>query len=371
MKKLIPILLALVLSLSVFTGCGKGTSTSTASTSGKKAYKIALLLTGNLGDMSFLDSANAGLTQIKAKYGADTKAIEMGSDSTKYESTLADVSDSNYDIIICSGWQLQDALEKIAPKHKDKKYIIFDDSVSYNKGDYSNVYSITYKQNESSFLAGVLAAKVTDSNMPNANPDKVIGFIGGQSGGTIDDFMVGYIQGAQYVDKDIKVAVSYVGGFSDTAKCKELALTQYNQKADIVFSAAGQAGLGTLDAAKSLNKYAIGVDSDQAMIFKTSDTAKANLILSSAMKRVDNSLVQTMALIENGSIKWGTATTLGLKDNAVSLSDNEFYEKNVPDDIRKAIDDAKAKIISGDIKVESSFDMDSSKITQMINSVKP
>ena len=198
----------------------------------EKPLKVALLLTGNLGDMSFLDSANEGMKEVEKKHNVTCQVIEMGSDSSKYEGNFLDASDEGYDIIIGSGWQSQEPIQNVAPDYPDTKYILFDASVDYDKGDYSNVYSINYKQNEGSFLAGVMAGEMTETN--------TIGFLGGMQGSVIDDFMLGYIQGAQYANKDIKVLTGYVNSYSDSATCKEMSLADYNQgNADVVFTAAG------------------------------------------------------------------------------------------------------------------------------------
>ena len=265
--------------------------------------KIVLLLNGNLGDKSFFDSADNGMKMLKEEYGdkIETRTIEMSYDETKWEPTLLDVSEEDYDIIIVGTWQITEMLEAAAPMYPDNKYVIFDTAVNYAGGDFSNVYSIGYKQNEVSFVAGALAAKVTVSDMPLANKDKVVGFLGGMDIPVINDFLVGYIEGVQYVDKDIKVAISYIGSFSDSPKGKEMALAQYNQGADIGFNVAGQAGLGQLDAAKDVQRYAIGVDSDQALIFVDSDPEKANLITTSALKRVDNSLFRAVTMHMEGT----------------------------------------------------------------------
>jgi basic membrane protein A len=380
-KKFFIIALGFVLILSLLlSGCGssqqsqqnQGQSQQSGQEQPKeKPLKIVLLLNGNLGDKSFFDSANHGMELIKQELGAETKVIEMGYDQTKWEPTLVDVSEQDWDIIIVGTWQMQEILEKVAPQYPDKKYFIFDSSVDYTKGKLDNVYSIQYKQNEVSFLAGVVAAKVTTSNMPLANPQKIIGFLGGMDTPVINDFLVGYIQGARYVDPDIKVAISYIGDFSNAAKGKEMALAQYNLGADIGFNVAGQAGLGQLDAAKEKNKYAIGVDSDQAMIFKDSDPAKANLIVTSALKRVDNSLLRAVKMYKEGKLVFGKAENLGLSEEAVGLADNEFYEKLLSEDIRKEVKDLADKIASGEIKVDTAFGMDTAKLNELRNSVKP
>lgn len=378
MKKIIALTIILSLLVTVMlTGCGKSSNVSneqSADVSSKeKPLKIVLLINGTLGDKSFFDSANHGMELIKQEYGDKviTKVIEMSYDNSKWEPTLQDVSEQDWDIIIVGTWQIAEYLEKIAPQYSEKKYIIFDTSVDYAKGDLSNVYSILYKQNEGSFLAGALAAKIANSNMPLVTGKKLIGFLGGMDIPVINDFLVGYIQGAKYVDKDIKVAISYIGDFSDSAKGKELALAQYQQGVAIGFNVAGQAGLGQLDAAKEMNRYVIGVDSDQAMLFAESDPAKANLIVTSMLKRVDNSLVRAIKLYKEGTLKFGQAEALGLKEDAVGLADNEYYRKLVPEEIRQYIEELKLKIINGEIKVDSALGMDTNKLNEIRNSVKP
>ncbi|WP_125154611.1 BMP family ABC transporter substrate-binding protein [Clostridium rectalis] len=370
MKKFLTLVLSCVMLLSLtLTGCGS--KESAEGNASDKELKVVLVLNGNLGDKSFFDSSSEGMKLIEKELGAKTKVIELGYDDTKWEPALADVSEEDWDIIVCGTWQMKEPLEKVAAQHKDKKYIFFDSSVDYDKGDFSNVYSILYKQNEGSFLAGALAAKITSSNLPLANKEKVIGFVGGAENQVVNDFLVGYINGAKYVDPEIKVATSYIGDFKNSAKGKELALAQYNQKADVIFPVASQAGLGALDAAKIQNKYAIGVDSDQAMLFKSSDSAKAQLIATSVLKRVDNSLVRAIKLEKEGALKWGKAEELGIKEEAIGIAENEYYEKLIPEDMKKVIKDLSKKIVSGEIKVDSAFGMETSKLSQLRNSVKP
>ncbi|MCG8481727.1 MAG: BMP family ABC transporter substrate-binding protein, partial [Clostridia bacterium] len=311
------------------TGCGGNDTPDPEGNTGEgaEALKIALLINGTLGDKSFFDSADNGLKMIQEKYGDEvvTKTIEMTYDETKWEPTLRDVSDDDWDIIIVGTWQMQEMLQDIAPMYPEKNFIIFDTAVDYENFELDNVYSINYKQNEGSFLAGVLAARVTTSEMELANPDKRIGFLGGMDIPVINDFLVGYIEGAQYIDSEMKVKISYIGNFDDSAKGKELALAQYGMGADIGFNVAGQGGLGQLDAAKEMNKYAIGVDSDQALLFTESDPEKANLIVTSMLKRVDNSLVRAIELHMEGALPYGSAENLGMAEEAIGLADNEYY----------------------------------------------
>ncbi len=328
-----------------------------------EAKRIALLLSGNLGDMSFLDSANNGTSEIAATYGAEVKVIEMGSDATKYETNVLDASDEGYDIIIGSGWQLQEPFQNVAQDYPDIKYIIFDAAVDYTAGDYSNVYSISYKSNEAAYLAGIMAANMSETG--------ILGFLGGADGAVINDFMIGYIEGAKSVNPDIKVICGYVDDYSDSPKCKEMALAQYNQGADFIFTAAGASGIGTLEAAKETGKYAIGVDSDQAMLYKDSDPEQAELIPASVMKNVDATLVRAYEKLLDGTLPWGEEESLGLSDGAVGLSDNEFYQKLVPDDVKKQIEEASDAIAKGDITVKTAYGLTTEEVREIINSVAP
>jgi basic membrane protein A len=317
--------------------------------------KVVLYVNGTLGDKSFFDSANSGVQRAVKELGITAKTIEGGYDPARWEPDIAQLSEGDWDIIIAGTWQLQEILEKLAPKNPKKKYITYDTSVTYSLGGLGNVYSILYKQNEGSFLVGALAAIVTKSKMPLANSQKVVGFLGGMDIPVINDFKVGYEQGAKYIDKDVNVLVSYVGNFEDSAKGKELMLAQYDQGADIGFNVAGQAGLGLLDAAKDKKRYAIGVDSDQYLLHKDSDPEKASYIVTSMLKNVGWSLFRAIKGTIDGSIKYGTAEGLGIKEGGVGVAENENYTKLASAAVRNQIKDLEKKILAGQIKVDTAF----------------
>jgi basic membrane protein A and related proteins len=328
-----------------------------AATAGFAAPKLRVVLyvNGTLGDKSFFDSANAGLQKAAKELGVFTKVVEGGYDSARWEPDIMQLSEGDWDIIIAGTWQLQEILEKLAPKNPKKKYITYDTSVDYSKPGLGNVYSILYKQNEGSFLVGALAAIVTKSKMPLANPQKVVGFLGGMDIPVINDFKVGYEQGVKYIDKDVKVLVSYVGNFSDSAKGKELMMAQYDQGADIGFNVAGQAGLGLLDAAYDKKRYAIGVDSDQYLLLKDSDPEKASYIATSMLKNVGASLYRAIKGTIDGSIRYGAAEALGIKEGAIAVAENENYTKLISAAVRNQIKDIEKKIVAGKITVDTAM----------------
>ena len=332
------------------------TTAAAAETDAKKP-SFVFVCTGQLGDKSFNDSANAGMEKIASDLGCEIKVIEIGRDQTKWEPTFQDLAEEGkYDVIISNGSSSAEVIEQVAEEFPDQKFVMFD-----------------YKQNEGSYLAGVLAALVTESkDMPNANEDKKIGFVGGSEHPIITDFLVGYIAGAKSVDPDIKVYVSYIGSWDDTAKGKETAIAQYNQGVDIIFPAAEQAGLGCVEAAAEMGKYIIGVDSDQAMLFSGSDEAKANVILSSVLKNVGDSLVRMAEMEEEGTVPYGKCEFLGLKENGAGLADNEYFQKNVPDEIKKTIEEKKQEVLDGKIEIPTALgDADQNEVQALIDSVAP
>ncbi|WP_105614825.1 BMP family ABC transporter substrate-binding protein [Vallitalea okinawensis] len=376
MKKII----VLMLIISVFmVGCSSSKDNSNQNaneTEGSNVQSenntpsVVFVVTGQLGDKSFNDSAANGIKMIEEKLGFETKIIEIGRDQTKWEPTFMDLSEEGkYDIIITNGSNAKEVVQSVATEFPDQKYILFDTEIE--KGLNENVYSISYKQNEGSYLAGVLAALVTTSDMEYANEEKIIGFIGGSEHPIISDFLVGYIEGAQSVVPDIKVMVSYIGSWDDTAKGKETALAQFAQGVDITFPAAEQAGLGCVEAAVEMGKYIVGVDSDQAMLFKGVDEDKANVILTSVLKEVGNSLVRAMELDQKGELPWGEFESLGVAEGGAGIAINEYYEKNVPAEIATKVAEEKERVEAGGVDITSALGLPAEEVDVIVNAVKP
>ncbi len=349
---------------------------------GFSQLRVAVLINGTLGDKSFFDSAARGAQMITEELGIPTRVIEMGYNPAEWEPTLDDISDSYlYDLIIVGTWQMVEILERIAPLYPDINYVIFDTDMDYSKGTLGNVYSITYKQNEGSFLAGALAALVsTSGKFPYTLPNrKVIGLLGGMDIGVINDFLVGYIEGALYVDKDMKVALSYVGAWNDPAKGKEFTLSMYRQNADVVFAVAGETGNGVLEAAKEMGRWSIGVDSDMQLIYEATDMGIVNHTLTSMLKNVDQSLLRAVRLYTEGTLQFGANEALGLAEGAVGLAMNQYFEKvlamDQPDSLEPTVAETlrylEQRIINGEITVSSAFGMTNEELDRIRNSVRP
>ncbi len=341
-------------------------------------YKAALLLNGTLGDKSFYDSANEGLTKLQEELGEDKftfKVEQMGAtsaDEAKWEPTLYDYcDDGSYDVIICGTYQMLAALTNAANDYPDQKFIYFDEMFDFSAGGEENVYNVMYKQNEVSYLVGAAAAMMTtDETLDKVDPsNKIIGFLGGMENSVIKDFLVGYIQGAKDIEPEIQVALAYVGNFYDSAAGKDMALTQYKNGADVGFNVAGSAGLGQIEAAVDSDRYAFGVDSDQAALLP--DYA-AN-IPTSAIKNVGNSLIRAIKMDMEDELAYGTLEYLGFAEGGVELVEDAHYEEVVPEEIRTKVAELKEQITSGDITVPTALGdnaMSEEEIQELIDSVK-
>ncbi|HMN31702.1 MAG TPA: BMP family ABC transporter substrate-binding protein, partial [Caldilineaceae bacterium] len=151
------------------------------------------------------------------------------------------------------------------------------------------------------------------------------------------------------------LAIAAFGGWNDPAKGKELAKAQYSQGADIVFQIAGGTGQGVFEAAAEDGKYAIGVDSDQALIIEQADPDQAARILTSMLKNVDNSLFRAISLHLEGKAPYGKTEALGIAEGGVGLARNKFYDESTPDEVKQLVDAAEQKILNGEIKVATAF----------------
>jgi len=327
-----------------------------AAESSAEPLKVLLFINGVLGDKSFFDSAQRGIDRAKEELGIEAKTIEAGLDETQWEAALVDAAaNEDFDLMIVGTFQMISYLEKVAAEYPDKRFIIFDAPVNYETCECDNVYSVLYKQNEGSYLAGVYAGAMTTQDIEGMNPDPVIGSVGGQEIPVIVDFMVGYEQGAKDTNPDIQVIRQFADSWNDPAKGQALTKAQYSPGADIVFQIAGGTGQGVFEAAAEDGRYAIGVDSDQALIIEDADPDQAARILTSMMKNVDNSLFRAISLHLEGNLPYGQIESLGIAEGGVGLARNKYYEEMTPDEVKTLVDEAEQKILAGEITVETAF----------------
>ncbi len=334
MKKLVCLLLMLTLALALFAGCGKtDNNTSTTAAPGKADLKLALVVAGQFGDRSFYDSSKEGADRLAKDLGIQVTTIECNNDNhTNQMRNAADKAD----VVVCVGWEFYD-IETVAPQYPDVKWIWIDNAT---EAPVPNVLNITYAQNEGSYLAGYIAAAVSET--------KIIGAVGGQDQPVINDFIVGYKQGAAAFNPDVKVVTNYTNDYDDPAKGKECALALADQKADVIFQIASAAGDGVFEAAKERGIFAIGVDSDQKYI-------NPDVIICSMKKEVGNSIYDAVKALAGGDAsKWGTTWVADMSNGYVGIGyGEEGAPQQVSDEIKAAVEELAKKIVSGEIKVDT------------------
>ena len=359
MKKLLALVLAGVMALSLV-ACGGGEEGGSTD-EGADLLKVNLIVQ-NLGDKSFNDSADAGMKRLVAEGKIDYTCTEYGNDNSKVVITMEEAAE-DYDVVICNNLgfgMATDWLKENAVNYPDTKFIIYDEP-SVKLPD-QNVQFLCYKANESDYVAGALAALVSETG--------VIGFVGGMESPVIHDFLVGYILGAQYVNPDIKVCVSYVGNYQDAAKAKDLGVQDINNGADVLHQVAGSAGNGYLEAAFEAGKYGLGVDADQYEAFKEAKPELAKSIITSSLKDVGESLYVVVGSMVDGTYAWAEQIWFGMPEGCAGIAENENYLALVSAEDRATIDDIKAKMADGTIVVPTAYGMTADEINALVESAK-
>jgi basic membrane protein A len=313
-----------------------GYPATTAGAYAGKAVKLGVAFdTGGRGDGTFNDSAARGADKAKAELGATIDELE----ATKSEDrgpNLATLTKNGDNPIIAVGFLFETDLKTIAAANPNTTYGIVDDVI-----DAPNIRSLVFAAEQGSFLVGAAAAL--------KSKDHHIGFIGGQEIDLIKTFEAGYIAGAKAVDPTIKIESKYLGAAGDNAawsspdKAKEIADGWFKAGADIVYTAAGGSGAGTIAAAVQDNAWAIGVDSDQWALAKPDEQKH---ILTSMIKRVDTAVYLTAKAVGTGDTKGGIFT-FDLSNDGVGYATSGGFL----DDVKTKLEALKADIISGKIKV--------------------
>ena len=336
---LISVVLALAL---VAAGCGGGGDQGGGG--GSEVRPGLVLDVGGLGDEGFNDSAYAGMKRAEKDFDVKGEYLESSA-PTDYADNLTQLAESGYNPVIAVGFLMTEDLTEVSEQFPDTQFAIVDSVV-----DTPNTIDLVFREQEGSYLAGVVAGLMTQQDTEYTNPDdKVVGFLGGQTGPLIEKFQAGYEAGVKSVCPDCKVLVNYAGStpeaFNDPARGKEISLQQINQGADIIYHAAGNTGSGLFDAARQENIFAIGVDQDQAKSFPDSP------ILTSVVKRVDNAVYGTIERVSKGEEPTGETVDSGLKEKGLSLAPYGRFDDLVPQEVKDEVEKARQGIESGDIKV--------------------
>ncbi|NLM41857.1 MAG: BMP family ABC transporter substrate-binding protein [Firmicutes bacterium] len=295
----------------------------------QKARIGLIFAEGGLGDQSFNDAAYRGLMQAKEELDIEVYYVEPA-DIAEMEEHQRAYADMGLDLVIVIGFIHQSALTEVSADYPNIKFAIVDDVV-----DNPNVTSLLFEEHEGSFLVGVVAGMMTKSN--------VVGFVGGMEVPLIRKFQVGFEEGVKWANPNAQVLVNYAGAFDDPGRGRELAISQYERGADIIYHAAGGTGSGVIDAAASNDFYAIGVDSDQ-------DYMAPGKVLTSMIKRVDMAVYEVIKAAVEGTLEGGT-WTFGVADGGVGTSEFKYTKDIIPQEVFDRVEEAKQKIISGEIVV--------------------
>jgi len=307
---------------------------------------------GGKGDKSFNDSASRGLSWAAADFGIKRIELEPGVDADR-EVNLRNLAMMGYDLIIGVGFLFTDAISTVANEFPNTKFAIVDGFIP----DKPNVSSLNFREQDGSFLVGMIAGLKAKEDGKDT-----VGFVGGMDIALINRFEAGYIAGVHYVYPECKILSAYAGdtpqAFADPVKGKELALSQYDNGAWVVYHASGLTGAGVFEAAKERKRYVIGVDSNQNYMGYIEET-KESFGLTSMLKQVDVSVYLAIKSVVEGTFKGGVEV-FGL-DRSVKIGENVYYgvyyaldkynENLITSEVKAKVEEAKDKIISGEIVV--------------------
>ncbi len=322
LKKLLAIATTAVLSTSLLVGCSSNTEED-------DKISVAMITdVAGVNDQSFNQSAWEGLQKAEKELGVEVKYLESNQDAD-YMQNVETLVDQETDLIIGVGMKLAPTIEEAAKSYPDQKFAIVDETYEEIP---SNVKSILFNAEQSAYLAGLIAGKMSETNN--------VGFIGGMQISVIDTFKYGFMAGVKAANPDAEIQAQYANSFTDQAKGKAIATQMYKNGADIIFIAGGDVGTGAIEAARELGKYAIGVDRDQ------SDLAPEN-VLTSAIKRVDAGVYETVKDLTEGNFEGGTSSVYGLNEDAVGIPDTT--SNLVPQEILDFVNEQMDKFKNGEL----------------------
>ncbi|WP_420837688.1 BMP family lipoprotein [Bacillus mesophilum] len=307
-------------------GCSRQSTTEQA----EKEYKIGIMLSdAGLGDESFNDSAFQGLEQARDELGVlfDYKEAADGN----YEEKITELVKEKYDLIIGLGFSVKDALESVAKQYPEQQFLLIDE-----QSELENIISLTFKEQEGSFLVGMVAAMASKTGK--------IGFVGGVDTPLIHHFEMGYIDGAKHYNPEIEIVTEYVGSFDDAEAGSAIAADFIKNDVDFLYHAAGFSGFGMIKKAEEAGVFAAGVDSDQFFIAEKT-------VVTSMLKNVNTAVFQiAQTLQEEGSIS-EKSYLFGLSEEGVGLA--PIRNITLTAEQQAAIEKAQEEIVSGKITVTS------------------
>jgi basic membrane protein A and related proteins len=274
----------------------------------KPAIKAGLVTDiGGLNDRSFNFLANKGLEDAQSELGVDGRVL-ISESNGDYVPNLTTLAQQQFDVIVSVGFLMGDATNTVASKLPNSNFAIIDFSAAALKDKPKNVTGLLFAEQEAGYLAGYLAGLWAKDNNAEA-----VSTVGGQKIPPVDHYIAGFAAGAKEAFPGVRTLNAYSQDFVDQAKCKEIALDQIAQGSQVVFQVAGQCGLGALDAAKEEGVQGIGVDADQGYL--------GDHILTSALKRVDVAVFETIQSAQDGSLEGGSDVVFTLENDGVGLGE--------------------------------------------------
>jgi basic membrane protein A and related proteins len=324
------------------TGAGTG-----AGTTGAEAISVGMVSdTGGLDDRGFNEFSINGFERAKTELGV-TGRVYVSESADDYLPNLTAAVDDGHDLVVAIGFLIQPSVAEVAKEATDVNFA----GVDQFYGDppecggegqavctLPNVLGLQFPSEEAGYLAGIVAAMMTKT--------KTVSTVGGISIPPVNNWIAGFRQAVKDTDPSVKLLNAYSQDFVDQAKCKEIALDQIAQGSDVVFQVAGLCGLGALDAACEKDVYAIGVDADQSFA--------GDCVITSALKPLELAVFETIKSAQDGTFKGGTNRFFGIEE----FPDAELlapYTDVVPQEVKDAVEAAKAKLISGEIDPPATF----------------
>ncbi|MDQ3253996.1 MAG: BMP family ABC transporter substrate-binding protein [Acidobacteriota bacterium] len=292
---------------------------------------------GGKDDRSFNAAAWEGAKLAAKDLPIVLRDVEPG-DPTSIEPAMRAFAERGYDLIIGVGFAQTPIMQQVAKDYPNTSFAIIDGVVAPDE-QLPNVAYLLFKEHQGSYLVGMIAARKSQTG--------VLGFIGGMDIPLIHKFATGFEEGAQSVNPNVRIITNYVGvtdaAWNNPGKGKELALSQIGKGADVIFTAAGNSGLGAFDAAEQNNKFVIGVDANQNWV-------KPGFVLTSMVKRVDTAVYQTIKDRVENAFKGGVHV-YGLENDGVAYALDKYNAALIPPAVLSEVEAAKQKIINGQIEV--------------------
>ena len=322
---------------------------STQQTSAEETGKTRVGIVFDIGgkdDRSFNAAAWEGVKRAEKELGVIVRDVEPGTPNN-IEPAMRAFAERGYDLVIGVGFAQGPIMERVARDYPNINFAIVDGVILDENGKpLPNVASLVFREHEGSYLVGMLAASQSKTG--------TLGFVGGMDIPLIHRFKTGYEEGAKAVNPNIKVLDAYVGvtdaAWNNPGKGKELALSQIGRGADVIFTAAGNSGLGVFDAVEQAGKkdgraerMVIGVDSNQNML-------KPGFVLTSMVKRVDNAVFDAVKNVKDGNFQGGF-NVFGLDKDGVAYAMDEYNKDLIPPETIAKVEEARRRIIAGEIKV--------------------